>query len=137
MPNRAHFNDAGADVFVNLNMKLGDILEDNITKSIVIKSGETVKIPLGIGIEIPFGYMAVVYSKSGLASKGIQSLNAPIDSSYTGEIHAIVSNVSDKAYMFVHGDKVGQLVIHPISICDFTEFEFSGRGEKGFGSTGK
>lgn len=57
VPVRAHYNDAGADVFT-LN-------------TFVINPHQTVKISLGFGLEIPDGYMGCIYPKSGLSSKGI------------------------------------------------------------------
>ena len=48
----------------------------------------------------------------------------PIDSEYTGEVHAIIS-------------KVGQLVIMPVLIPDFTFENWKERGTGAFGSTGR
>ena len=44
----------------------------------------------------------------------------PIDSGYTGEIHAIISNVGNTVYKIKADDKIGQLMILPIVIPDFT-----------------
>ena len=48
LPTRAHYNDAGADVYVCLNNR----------SPIIIHAHETIKIPLGFGLEVPDGYMA-------------------------------------------------------------------------------
>lgn len=124
MPERAHRNDSGADVFA--------------TKHEVVPPHSSVAIPLGFGVELPDGYDLIIHSKSGLSKKGIGCFNAPVDSGYKGEIHALVYNVTDKPYEFEKGDKVGQLVMRPVIYCDYVEdFDEESRGSGAFGSTGK
>ena len=127
LPYRAHENDAGADVHVCYHDK--EIWE--------IGPHMTEKIPLGVGLILPDGYMACVYPRSGLASKGIVCEIPPIDSGYRGEIHAIVHNGTDKPYLIKNGDRIGQLVITPVIIADFITEDIAERGDNGFGSTGK
>lgn len=126
LPLRAHENDAGADIHV--------CLHDN--DSINIAPNTTVKIPLGMGLVLPDGYMACVYPRSGLSSKGIVCELPPIDSGYRGEIHAIVTNCSNKAFIVKNGDRIGQLIITPVVIADFITENIKDRGSNGFGSTG-
>lgn len=121
-PDRAHYNDAGADVF-SLN-------------NYVISPGETVKVPLGIGLEIPDGYVGFVFPKSGLSNRGLVSELAPIDSGYRGEIHAILTNNSNEKIIINTNKKIGQLVILPVVLADFTENLDNSRGTGAFGSTG-
>ena len=121
-PERAHYNDAGADVFS---------LEDY-----VINPGDTLKVPLGIGLEIPDGYVGFIFPKSGLSSKGLVSELAPIDSGYRGEIHAIIHNQTDKKIIINKKQKIGQLVILPVVLAEFTEKLNNFRGTGAFGSTG-
>lgn len=122
-PKRAHANDAGADVFSPINE--------------VIHPGEIRKIPLGFGLRIPDGYAGYIFPRSGLSSQGIVCELPPIDSGYTGEVHAIISNVSNEKYDIKAGDKIGQLVIMPVLIPDFTFDEWKERGTGAFGSTGR
>lgn len=129
LPKRAHYNDAGADVHICLHDK----------QRIAIWPQQTVKIPLGLGLILPDGYMACVYPRSGLASKGIVCELPPIDSGYRGEIHAIVTNCSDTKQYFENGDRIGQLVITPVILADFipeSAPEYIHRGAGAFGSTG-
>ena len=121
-PERAHYNDAGADVFSLENF--------------VINPGETLKIPLGFGLEIPDGYVGFIFPKSGLSSKGIVSELAPIDSGYRGEIHAIIHNQSNEKIHFDKGQKIGQLVIFPLVLAEFSDHLDNSRGAGAFGSTG-
>lgn len=126
LPLRAHENDAGADVHICFHDR----------ESRYIYPNETIKIPLGIGLVLPDGYMACVYPRSSLASRGIVCELPPIDSGYRGEIHAIVTNCSDITYKINNGDRIGQLVITPVVIADFITEDISQRGDNGFGSTG-
>ena len=122
-PNRAHYNDAGADVYVN--------------QSYVLEAGSTTKIPLGFGLDLPDGLAAFIFPRSGLSSKGITCELPPIDSGYKGQIHAIVTNHSKENYVIAENDRIGQLVIMPVIMADFvTEFTEQ-RNANGFGSSGK
>lgn len=122
-PKRAHYNDAGADVYVN-----GDY---------TLKPGSSTKIPLGFGLELPDGLAAYVFPRSGLSSRGIVCELPPIDSGYKGEIHAIVTNCSNWDYEVKSGDRVGQLVIMPVILADFAIEDQEERGSSGFGASGK
>lgn len=125
LPFRAHENDAGADVHVCIK-----------SPAMVVLPHQTAKIPLGLGLVLPDGYAAYVFPRSGLASKGIVCELPPIDSGYRGEIHAIVTNCSDKTFVINNGDRIGQLVITPVVIADFVTDDIKERGDNGFGSTG-
>lgn len=121
-PERAHYNDAGADVFS--------------LDSYVINPGETLKIPLGFGLEIPDGYVGFIFPRSGLSSRGIVSELAPIDSGYRGEIHAIIHNQNNEKVHFDKGQKIGQIVIFPLVLAEFSDHLDNSRGAGAFGSTG-
>lgn len=127
LPFRAHENDAGADVHVCFH---------DDTKAMFIPPQSTIKIPLGLGLCLPDGYAAFVFPRSGLSSEGITCELPPIDSGYRGEIHAIVTNCSDKFVEIKQGDRIGQLVIMPVVVADFVTETGEERGENGFGSTG-
>ena len=122
-PKRTHANDAGADVFS--------------PRDAVIRPGEICKLPLGFGLKIPDGYAGYIFPRSGLSSQGIVCELPPIDSGYTGEVHAIISNVGNREYEIKEGDKIGQLVIMPVVIPEFTFGSWDERGTGAFGSTGR
>lgn len=124
LPKRAHDNDAGADVYACL---------DNIVR---LQPGDTEKIPLGMGLVLPDGYMACVFPRSGLSSRGITCELPPIDSGYRGEIHAIVHNGSHVDFTIKNGDRIGQLVVMPVVVTDFVTETGEERGSDAFGSTG-
>ena len=121
-PVRAHYNDSGADIFA--------------AETAAIPAGKVAKIKTGVGAIIPDGYDAVIHCKSGLSTKGIWAANAPIDSGYRGEIHAILYNTTDKDYIVEQGTKIGQMVVRPVIYADFVEELDNNRGSNGFGSTG-
>ena len=121
-PKRAHDNDAGADVYS--------------AKGYVILPATTVKIPLKFGVALPDGCVGFVFPRSGLSAKGITCELPPIDSRYRGEIHAVVTNNGTKPYVISSGDRIGQLVILPVVIPEFTADEFDERGTGAFGSSG-
>lgn len=124
LPERAHYNDAGADV--------------RTPERVMLRKGDVVKIPLGIGVDIPDGYAGYLLPKTGLTSKGLITQMCPIDSGYTGEICALVLNMSGELKVLDPGEKVGQLVIMPCVLADFqTEALGKERGTGAFGSTGK
>lgn len=134
LPKRAHYNDAGADVFANVN-------EVNCTKwmdmSIEIKPNTIKKVPLGIGLELPDGFVAFVVPRSGMsAKKGIATELVPIDSGYRGEIHAIVYNANPEPVRIHDGDKIAQLVIVPTILAEFYTEDQKQRDTSAFGSTG-
>lgn len=72
-----------------------------------------------------------------MKAKGLVCELPPVDSGYRGEIHAIISNVSNKPQELSKGSRVGQLVITPVVIADFVSELGEQRGTGGFGSTGK
>lgn len=122
-PKRAHYNDSGADCYA--------------AKSTIIMPHSVVKIPTGVGVELPDGYDIVVHCKSSLSSKGIWSANAPVDAGYRGEIHAILYNTTDEPFLITEGMKIGQFVIRPVIYAEFT-YDLGDKRELGaFGSTGE
>lgn len=123
LPKRAHYNDAGADVYV--------------MKDVTLWPSESVGLPLGFGLDLPDGYAAFVFPRSGWSTLGITCELPPIDSGYKGEIHAIVTNCSTVKQQIKAGERIGQLVIVPIVVADFVTDEGEQRGDSAFGSTGK
>ena len=126
-PIRAHREDAGIDIRA---MRGGTILP-----------GEGEVFQTGVHAEIPAGCCGLLVSKSGLnVAHGITSTGL-IDEGYTGEILVKLYNHGPLPYTVNDGDKISQLVIIPI---ERPELEFvetidwgAGRGNSGFGSSGK
>lgn len=114
-----------------------------VESDLLINPGETALIQTGLALEIPNGYAAFIYARSGLATKeGLAPANkvSVIDSDYRGEIRIPIHNHSAEARTIVPGERIAQLVIAPCFQAVFTETDSlsqTGRGEGGFGSTGK
>ena len=112
-------------------------------EEIVIKAGETRLIHTGIAMEIPCGYVGLVYARSGLASKrGLAPANkvGVIDSDYRGEIMVALYNQSSATQTVADGERIAQIVFTPYASAEFSvvdELEDTARGEGGFGSTGR
>ena len=99
-PFRAHYNDAGADVYSLVDY--------------ILEPHTTAKSPLGFGMELPDGFQRNVHPWAGLSSKGIISQIPHIVSGYTGEVHAIITNTTDKQYIIKKEVKLQQLVLTQI-----------------------
>ena len=103
----------------------------------------TVMIKTGLAIEIPEGYVGLVFARSGIASKrGLAPANkvGVIDSDYRGEWMVALHNHSDEPASVDGGERIAQVVVVPYVQGTFTEVaELSDteRGSGGFGSTGK
>jgi dUTP diphosphatase len=130
LPSRAHEGDAGLDLYACEPAHLGP--------------GERWSVGTGVAVEIPEGHSGLVLPRSGLArDHGIALVNGPglIDSGYRGELRVLLLN-TDPAEIFrvEPGDRIAQLVIAPIAIPEPVESEAlaeSGRGDGGFGSSGR
>ena len=110
---------------------------------VTVAPGATEKIPTGLSIELPLGYAAFVYARSGTATKrGLAPANkvGVIDSDYRGEIFVALHNHSNEPQEVTCGERIAQLVIAPVVRADFEiadSLDDTARGGGGFGSTGK
>ena len=110
---------------------------------VVLNAGESHLFHTGIAVEIPEGYVGLVYARSGLAcKKGLAPANkvGVIDADYRGEIMVCLYNHSDREQRVEAGERIAQMVVAPFLTCEYEETdELSDtvRGEGGFGSTGR
>ena len=130
LPNYAKGGDAGSDIYARIDFELAP--------------GARALIPTGIAIALPDGYVALVHPRSGLAIKsGISMVNTPgtVDAGYRGELQVILINHDlTETFHGKRGDRIAQLVIQKVERAEFVEVDGlpgSGRGDGGFGSTGK
>jgi dUTP pyrophosphatase len=125
-PYRANSGDAGYDLYVH---------------SIELRNdGMQVCYHTGIAVEIPEGYVGLLYMRSSAVHKSCRMANATgvVDSGYRGEITAVfdILNPSD---LYKVGDRCCQLVIMHVPEVEYVEVEAladSQRGNKGYGSSG-
>lgn len=110
---------------------------------VVIEPSETKFIGTGLAMEIPEGYVGLVYARSGLACKrGLAPANkvGVVDSDYRGEIKVALHNHGKEAQTVEKGERIAQMVIAPylsVNYEEADELSETERGEGGFGSTGR
>lgn len=126
LPSYAHEGDAGLDIFS--------------AESCLIEPGKRKLISTGISMELPSGYVGLIWDKSGLAlKKGITVLGGVIDSGYRGECRVILQNLGEETLKIRVGDKIAQLIIQEVARAEIEEaavLSDSSRADGGFGSTG-
>lgn len=122
---------AGADLYA--------CLEEPVT----IAPGQTAFIPTGLAMALPVGYVGLVCARSGIACKrGLAPANkvGVIDSDYRGEFLVALHNHGSVSQNVEPGERIAQLLIVPVLTPGFAqvqELSDTGRGNGGFGSTGK
>lgn len=152
IPTYARNGDAGMDVYSTIDVD--------------VAPGQTVLIPTGLKMAIPYGYEIQVRNKSGIALKTkLRVANTPgtIDAGYRDEIGIIIENIESpiadieyefnedgqpiiksilygKSYHIDKGQKIAQLVLSEVPSAAFYEVndlnEFGESRGGGFGSTG-
>jgi dUTP pyrophosphatase len=97
------------------------------------------KIPTGVCVEIPRGYVGLIRPRSSAFLNGLV-IQGTIDSDYRGEIFVCAWNVGTERAQVAVGDRLAQLIV--VS-CLTEAFEVTKnldetlRGTSGFGSTGR
>lgn len=125
---------AGADLYAVIH---------NEENKVEILPGETAFIDTGIVMEIPNGYVGLVYARSGLSCKqGLAPANkvGVIDSDYRGNIMVALYNQSNEVRTVSEGDRIAQIIIQPVEQFGFKVTENLSntvRGNGGFGSSGR
>lgn len=125
---------AGADLYAVIH---------NDTKTVEILPRETAFLDTGVTMEIPKGYVGLVYARSGLSCKqGLAPANkvGVIDSDYRAGVKVALYNQSNEIRTISNGDRIAQIIIQPVMQFEFKEVDKlseTDRGEGGFGSTGK
>lgn len=127
LPSYALEGDAGLDLFSD---------EDTI-----INPGERHVFNTGFALEIPSGYCALIWDKSGISlNRGLKVMGGVFEYTYRGEYTICLFNTGKVSQEFKKGDKIAQLLIQPIVTAELVEVdELSDtiRGLGKCGSTGK
>ena len=131
LPTRGSSSAAGYDLYA-------DLQED-----VVIAPHTTAKIDTGLQFELPEGYFAGIFARSGIAAKeGLRPANCVgvCDSDYRGNYIVAIHNDSDAERRVTPREKIAQMIVLPYLPLEFEETEDlsdTARGAGGFGSTGK
>lgn len=127
LPTHGHPGDAGMDFYC---------VED-----VSFPPGKQERVRTGIAIEIPEGYVGLIWDKSSISfNLGLKVMGGVIDSSYRGEIIMNLLNVSNKEVLMTKDHKIAQMVIQKFEHCDILEVDELSetiRGARREGSTGK
>jgi len=134
--------------------KPGDAAMDLVAVE-VTKTDKYIEYDTGLALEIPKGYVGLLFPRSSISNKDLMLKNSVgiLDSAYRGNVRlrynviksersSLVSNMfpdyGDRDIYSV-GDRVGQLMIIPIptiEVKEVDELSATERGEGGFGHTG-
>ena len=123
--------------------KAGDAGMDLVATN--IKENTTFQITYGLGIamEIPEGFVGLVFPRSSIRNTELMLSNSVgvIDSGYRGELQATFNKLNGlDSIAYNVGDRVCQIVIVPTPVVQVKivdELSDSERGDGGFGSSGK
>lgn len=123
IPRYSKVGDAGMDVYA-------------ISKE---RKNKFIEYGTGLALEIPEGYVCLVFPRSSLSNKDLVLANhvGVLDSGYRGELMLRFKKMGEEVYEV--GDRIAQIIIVPYPKIDFrevNELSSSERGDDGFGSTG-
>ena len=126
-PVRAHKEDAGLDI--------------RAKSDALVRAGQSMTFHTGVHIQLPPGTCGLMVSKSGLNVLHDITSTGLIDCKYSGEIVVKLFNHGTEDYQVKAGDKITQLVIFNVwtdpVIEIVNELPVEGRGNNGFGSSGR
>lgn len=119
--------------------KQGDAGLDLTVTSVERIDSEHIKYGFGLAIEIPKGYVGLVFPRSSCYKQRQILSNAVgvIDSGFRGEISAVMIGTSSESYKV--GERAAQIIILPypeIEFIETDELSETERGKGGYGSTG-
>lgn len=127
LPFYHHPGDVGLDVF---SREAG-----------TLAPGEHKNFMCGFALEFPEGYAGIMKDRSSMARKfGLHVMGGVYDAGYRGEYNVELVNLSGEMQTIEVGQKIAQLIILPVAICEIhevAELSETARGEGRFGSTGK
>lgn len=132
LPKKAHSDDACFDIYA--------YIPDG---GLWIPPHSTVLIHTGFATEIPEGYCALIFARSGLATK--QNLRPAqgvpvIDAGYRGEWLIPLHNDSNVSQYVMDCERIAQFMIVPVlqtNLIPVENLSDSDRGKGGFGSSGR
>jgi len=128
LPFRKRTSDAGYDV--------------HSVEQITIDPHTSAAVDTGIIVSPPEGAYYTIEGRSSVFAAGVTPYRGIIDGTYQGPLKVILMNNSSQPYNVHEGDRIAQLVLHPIVHGDFVVVEQftpveNGRMGSGWGSSGK
>ncbi len=113
-----------------------------IESPVVIPPHSTASVGTGLAFEVPPGWFAAIFARSGMAFKrSLRPANCVgvCDSDYRGEYIVALHNDCEEERVIEPGERIAQMVILPCVAVSFREagaLSETDRGVGGFGSTG-
>ena len=132
-----------SDTVIPTYAKSGDAGMDLVATEILSNTTFDITYGLGIALEIPEGFVGLVFPRSSIRKYELSLSNSVgvIDSGYRGELQATFKKTNGlDSLSYKVGDRVAQIMIIPHPTIEFEEvnkLNNTERGEGGFGSTGK
>ena len=115
-----------------------------LQQDITLNVGVDNVINLGFAAEVPEGHIALLLPRSSTGMKGIALRNTVgiIDADYRGEwiAHITLDSICDKPIAYKRGERILQAMIVPFNKVEIElsdTLSQTGRGDTGFGGTGK
>lgn len=125
-PTKGHSTDAGYDIYS--------------PQDYVVQPGQmSPRINLGVGFEVPSGFVGIISERSSQGKKGISTVGNVVDHGYTGNVHVTLVNNGSEPYEIKKGDRICQIYFTAILMDELVEveaFEETERGNGAHGSTG-
>ncbi len=115
----------------------------DLTEDLKIAPHTTVIVDTGLQMELPEGYFAGIFARSGIATReGLRPANCVgvCDSDYRGNYMVAIHNDSETERTVTRHEKIAQMIVLPYLPLEFEEvaqLSDTDRGAGGFGSTGK
>ena len=131
LPTRGREKAAGYDLYAALG------------EPVRIQPHSSVKIDTGLQFELPDGFFAAIFARSGIAAReGLRPANCTgvCDSDYRGNYIVAMHNDSEEARVIEPGERIAQMIVMPYLAVEFEEtreLTQTARGDGGFGSTGR
>lgn len=132
MPTKTNPTDAGYDLYAD--------------EDVFLYPGVTKLVRTGVAIAVPKGMVGLLWDRSSLGSKGYHRHGGVIDYGYTGDISVALCNnnitghLSRPLYKVKRGDRIAQIIFQKaphFELEEVEELDETGRGDSGFGSSGR
>lgn len=140
-PKRAKPGDAGLDLTCIDSGEIKKVHEKDEFGN--YKSAFYREYKTGIAMEIPSGYVGLIFPRSSISNTALSLANSVgvVDSGFRGEILLRFRVLQEESPIrYKKGDKIGQLIVMPypeVEVIEVDALTPSARGKGGFGSSGK
>lgn len=136
IPSRGSKGAAGLDIYAYFNNPSHKF--NGEVKGIESEEGP-VKIPTGLQMEIPKGYVGLIFQRSSVGVNGIVAMANVIDCDYRGEVFVCYKNTGKSDWIVPNDKPIAQLLIIPYEQCPVHVVSELSKTERqgGFGSTDK